>query len=1088
MFGVLLFSSSTFAYTAVEQKALGYGVFRCYNQAREDNSDTVHAVVGEIKLKDVTSYEDIILSNSKDYVPLPTGFSSLHKVTDDNNISCRDLIGGCGDSCFVGLLKKAGVNEHPNNDGEREKLLTILGYTPATSASGRCFKLKNYSMSLGGERISHETVGVCSSSGKSNAADVYIHGSGNDSLDKIEISGDILTMSLWVRNTKADGITGYQRIVYDTKTYNLNNFASFDALSNAMVNDFTDHYVKKPGELYCPITSGTISTTGGDFKQICADGATAREWYDSNNSAKGGIYTIASTRTSDKRALASYKAANNLLGSSFNKVKDIAFAPKEEYDLYKTYFDDYYAATLQCEYGDGASATESSLKSDGYSKIEKGALSGCYAKPARNADKKVYGLNSEKYFDGTELSFEQMIEAYSESAQNADISKEDIENGTDASKVDASSEDTDPCYNAGIEGMSWILCPVINNTTNAVDGIEKILRDWLSIDVNQVFIDQTYSAWTTFRDIANSLLVIVLLIIIFSQLTGVGIDNYGIKKMLPKVVVMAILINLSYIICELAVDLSNILGIGLNNLFEAVGQNIRQGAGAGEETLAGIVAGLFGALAGAGAVAGTAITAISIAGGGGVMLVISLILVLLIALVAVLMFFVMLGARMMIVIMFTVIAPVAFLLYILPNTQALFKKWWKVFQAALVVFPICGALYGLSFVIKAIIFNGGEISFILALIAVCAPFMPFLLIPTLLKSALAGLGIIGGALTMMGNGLKRGISSADSSIKNTNTYKEQQNENARRLQERRANRIVDRLNSRRRNGELSTRNQRRLARNYETLDKLTREDNAARTIMAEQEFKGMTESDIQREWEEAFNAGNTQRLDAVTNVLNARYGTGAANWMAKTLAGKNIAGEGEEQKKMQASMRALQDNMAHNNTFANNMKNKASDAYQMISNGGLLGHDENGKDVFANLDHYSKNNAISKDVKDWSTQSADTLRRAIDSGALEDDTIRQLLSSTDPAIQSGIQSDKGKRDVLQAYLDGMETNPSGVGPSLPEKEAAQRYRDRRQQALDQARNTNEQQRQELVDTLREINENLRQHNQGDTFNGDGDGI
>ena len=648
--------------------------------------------------------------------------------------------------------------------------------------------------------------------------------------------------------------------------------------------------------------------------------------------------------------------------------------------------------------------------------------------------------------------------------------------------------ESDPCYNAGVEGMSWILCPVINNTTNAVDGIEKILRDWLSIDVNQVFIDQTYNAWTTFRDIANGLLVIVLLIIIFSQLTGVGIDNYGIKKMLPKVVVMAILINLSYIICELAVDLSNILGIGLNNLFEAVGQNIRQGAGAGEETLAGIVAGLFGALAGAGSVAGTVLAAISVAGGGGVMLVISLILVLLIALVAVLMFFVMLGARMMIVIMFTVIAPVAFLLYILPNTQALFKKWWKVFQAALVVFPICGALYGLSFIIKAIIFNGGEISFILALIAVCAPFMPFLLIPTLLKSALAGLGVIGGALTMMGNGLKRGISSADSSIKNTNTYKEQQNENARRLQERRANRIVDRLNRRKRNGELSTRDQRRLARNYETLDKLKREDNAARTIMAEKEFEGMTEPEIQEQWEKAFGDGDTQRLDAVTNVLNARYGTGAANWMAKTLAGKNIAGEGEEQKKMQASMRALQDNMAHNNTFANNMKNKASDAYQMISNGGLLGHDENGKDVFANLDHYSKNNAISKDVKDWSTQSADTLRRAIDSGALEDDTIRQLLSSTDPAIQSGIQSDKGKRDVLQAHLDRMETNPSGIGPSLPEKEAAQRYRDRKQQALDQARNTNEQQRQELVDTLREINENLRQHNQDDTFNGDGDGI
>ena len=58
-----------------------------------------------------------------------------------------------------------------------------------------------------------------------------------------------------------------------------------------------------------------------------------------------------------------------------------------------------------------------------------------------------------------------------------------------------------------------------------------------------------YEGWNTFRDIANVIFVILLMVVIFSQLTGVGIDNYGIKKILPKLIIAAILINLSYLIC-----------------------------------------------------------------------------------------------------------------------------------------------------------------------------------------------------------------------------------------------------------------------------------------------------------------------------------------------------------------------------------------------------------------------------------------------------------------------------------------------------------------------------------------------------------
>ena len=370
---------------------------------------------------------------------------------------------------------------------------------------------------------------------------------------------------------------------------------------------------------------------------------------------------------------------------------------------------------------------------------------------------------------------------------------------------------TGDCYDAGIDSMAWILCPVINNMTQTVDGIDGLLKSWLQIDTNAVFKDQTYTAWEVFRNIANIVLIIVFLVVIFSQLTGVGIDNYGIKKLLPRLIVMSILINLSYIICELAVDISNILGTGLDGLFTSVGTAIRGNDGTGWETVGTIVDGLFGALAGAGAIGGIVVTAIGSAGGGA-MLVVSLLLVLIVALVSVFMFFVMLGARMIIVIVFAVIAPVAFALYILPNTQSLFKKWWRISQAALVVFPICGALYGASFIIKAIIFGGGEVNFLWALIAICAPFLPFLLLPTLLKGTLSGLGALGGTLTMLGSGLKKGFSRGSDALRGASGYKERAEIAKENAALARANRIHNRLNRRRDRAGLNERQQERLRR------------------------------------------------------------------------------------------------------------------------------------------------------------------------------------------------------------------------------------------------------------------------------------
>ena len=183
-----------------------------------------------------------------------------------------------------------------------------------------------------------------------------------------------------------------------------------------------------------------------------------------------------------------------------------------------------------------------------------------------------------------------------------------------------SSDEGDPCYNAGIESMSWLLCPALNNTRDTVAHVDGWINSWLSVETNLYSSTkeaggrtEAYQAWGVLRNIANIVLAIIFLVIIFSQLTGYGINNYGIKKILPRLIVFAILINLSFIICEIAVDISNILGSGLNNLFSNLAGAV-DNDNVGERFIVDFVSTLMAAAGIAGAAAPLAITVIGVSG------------------------------------------------------------------------------------------------------------------------------------------------------------------------------------------------------------------------------------------------------------------------------------------------------------------------------------------------------------------------------------------------------------------------------------------------------------------------------------------
>lgn len=582
----------------------------------------------------------------------------------------------------------------------------------------------------------------------------------------------------------------------------------------------------------------------------------------------------------------------------------------------------------------------------------------------------------------------------------------------------------------------------------------------------------TQNAWGTFQTIANVVFIILLLVVIFSQLTGIGIDNYGIKRILPKLIVVAILVNLSYLICVICVDLSNILGGSLKGLFDSLGASLGDIAvdtGVASTPVLGndswIPVVLFGIL----------VTFI-IVGAASIVFNPAILLTLLISglgvVVSVLFIFVLFAVREAAIVVLTVVAPIAFVCYALPNTKKMFDKWLKAWEGLLLVYPICGLLIGGGDYISRLLITvegagTNETGFFPLMTAMVVGIAPIFFIPSLLKGSFAAMGNIGAKVSGIGKTLG---GKATGRLANSGVNKRLQQRGSERRTRVQAG--VDRdgnigelgrfgrfvrggrhniassraqylSNQKTRNRENSLMGGGFAAGIAGIEDETRLQASRERTTLAMNQYRDMGAGEMQHEWEDAFRSGDTNRLDAITNVMNSRFGTTAANLIGQSLSGMNGVATNAN---YQASLRSLQQTMNDNSAFANNMKNKASDAFQMISDAGMHYDAAMGTRTYEDLSYFSANNPVSTDIKDWSTQSTATLQRAIVSGKLDNDMIQQILNSKDPSIQSGIQSDAGKRNLLQGQLYRSQNPAAAAGMS--DDDAAQAYRDSTASAAD----------------------------------------
>ena len=288
----------------------------------------------------------------------------------------------------------------------------------------------------------------------------------------------------------------------------------------------------------------------------------------------------------------------------------------------------------------------------------------------------------------------------------------------------------------GVDGIGWLVCPLMSFAGSLGDASYSAISYFLSIDKG-IFKDQENGgleqAWKFFRDIANAVFAVIFLWVIFSQISNVGVSNYGIKKILPRLIIGALLVNLSFYLCQIAVDLSNILGFSLKGVLEGAASKVgTQSAEVGTfNTL--IVGGLT--LAGAGLFIFLAVS-------------IPTIMALLLALLVVL---VILIVRQAAVILLIAISPLAFAAWLLPNTENLFKKWMSVFRGLLIVFPLISLLYGAGKLAGAVLAasatdDPNNPKETMQFAALAASILPLIATPFVLKSSLNSLGSFAGKL------------------------------------------------------------------------------------------------------------------------------------------------------------------------------------------------------------------------------------------------------------------------------------------------------------------------------------------------------
>jgi hypothetical protein len=340
--------------------------------------------------------------------------------------------------------------------------------------------------------------------------------------------------------------------------------------------------------------------------------------------------------------------------------------------------------------------------------------------------------------------------AFSENATKAEGEVDPTEfEGSGNSVTSGTEEETElpeTCATklADNSALAWVLCPIINMAESLIGKIDEMLSRFLFVDLGRFNTNSgLFVAWNNIRQISTVILVIIALIMIFSEAMGEGfLSNYSVKKILPRLVLAVIGIQFSWVLTREFINISNILGNGIQGLMLAPFAGIKEGLGAilpvGD--LSGAAqAGYFVAI----------FAAIPVAFGALATVAIGVFIALVIA-------FVTLILRYMVIVIGVMFAPIGIAMSVLPGTQKVSKLWWESLEKAVIMYPIIMAMLAAGKIIAFGLLqpvDGQSPDGWFTLGAIIAYFAPYALLPAALKLGGTALGKLTGAFNDKSKGV-----------------------------------------------------------------------------------------------------------------------------------------------------------------------------------------------------------------------------------------------------------------------------------------------------------------------------------------------
>lgn len=227
--------------------------------------------------------------------------------------------------------------------------------------------------------------------------------------------------------------------------------------------------------------------------------------------------------------------------------------------------------------------------------------------------------------------------------------------------------------------IAWILLPVIWLLGKLVSLFLSIL---IAIAQYNDFIKSaavTYG-WTIVRDFANMFFVLILLVIAFA--TILRVESYNLKTWLPKLVIMAILINFSKLICGVIIDFAQVIMLTF--------------IGAVKEITGGTMIELLG-VSKILEFNESEVEDIEVSGWTILSSVILGVIMMIVAVVVIVVMLMMIIVRMVMIWIYIVLSPLAYLLASFPQGKKYSERWWSDFSKNVIVGPIIAFFLWLSF-------------------------------------------------------------------------------------------------------------------------------------------------------------------------------------------------------------------------------------------------------------------------------------------------------------------------------------------------------------------------------------------------------